>query len=133
MKTLKLGMFPISVGVITNRKQFERERKRYGLPADMFPEQDKDGTLGMCVGLRGYSGGEFVIVIFDSEVLANYPIHNVVGFAVHESVHAYDLAMEYVGEENAGFEGRAYSVQMISEFVVEHVLGDIEKLRVENK
>jgi hypothetical protein len=49
------------------------------------------------------------------------PLTEILGYLVHEAVHIYQFAREYIGERHPGIEFEAYMIQKISERLIEEL------------
>lgn len=110
-----LSVYPVSIGFTSDPTKFYKELERRGLPHVDFIDNDAISTTHAIMG-------EFchvVIIVLDKTCKEFKDLYT--GLMVHEAVHAWQYIKEAIGEDKAGDEIEAYTVQHITEFLIDEL------------
>ena len=108
---------PVYIGMAFDEKEFHRELKKLKLPLKEWPEfipEKKDA----CVH-RLETAGEPDVVILCIRPKSKRPLSVIVGLLVHEAAHIWQYIRESLGEARPSSEFEAYSMQQLSQRLVE--------------
>lgn len=121
-----LFVSPCCIGLCTSKAQFLKELKRLKLNEYAF-EWMSDDCNGKTHFLENKStGGKICIVCIDA-VIRNGSKKSTLkgpalyGLIVHEAVHVWQAIRDDIGEENPSAEFEAYSIQAISQRLMEAI------------
>lgn len=113
MHYLDMGMLPTYVGFAPDETSWNKEMKRLKM-SEEYPKTD-----GRCTVFENSSGKTIVIITINkrSEVTQA----QVAGLVAHEAVHAFDFICKDIGETDPSSEFKAYTIQHITQFVLEKI------------
>lgn len=99
--------YPVHVAFAPSDKAFYNEMKRLDILGAIYPINDK--VKGSVTLFEGAQGGTIIMVSLDKFKERK----DAIGVIVHEAVHVWQFICEAIGEERAGVEVEAYSIQDI--------------------
>ena len=100
------------IHLCTNREEFDLNMATYDMPAREW----LDDQAGACVhNLYHEDTGPFFIVSIRMQQYEHHDNISTACMLVHEAVHVWQLICQHYGEDAAGMENEAYSIQAISD------------------
>lgn len=103
-----LGIFPVNVGFVPNKKAWKAQMKEMGLKGEEYPS-----TAGRCV-IFDHKGTQTILVTIADGGEDEYKPAEVIGLLVHEATHVWRYVKKHIGETEAGEEVEAYAMQRIT-------------------
>ena len=117
IRYFEVGPYPVWFGFTTSEIDFQKELKRLGIDEHVdFVSCGKDATahffehkdqLNIIVTITGHKKRK------KSEII---------GLLVHEAIHVWQGICDYINERNPGNEISAYSIQNISQSMIDEVM-----------
>lgn len=107
---------PVYYGLCLTEKDFHKELKKMKVPEKHRPNFINPGCDGTMHHFVSDQHDECCIVCVRRKRL---PVHQVAGLLVHEAVHVWQYVRRSIGEEEPSAEFEAYSIQTISQFLIE--------------
>ena len=105
---------PVFLALCTNEKEFHKELKRLGVPKEPFIHGTGDATTSKYVSKEGNR-----CVIITIRRHKNKKRSQIDALLVHEAVHVWQWIKELIGEHDPSKEFEAYSIQSISQDLIE--------------
>jgi len=106
---------PIQYGLVTSQKQYEKELKQLKVPKPQWGRFVNEGK-GATVTYLENDAGQICIVGIDVQ---DYSIEQIYAMLVHEAVHIWQEIKRDMGEREPSSEFEAYSIQGISQNLME--------------
>lgn len=107
------GWQPVWFGFCPSRKAWKRQMKRMGLKGEPYPETD-----GRCTTFDR-KGKTVVLITLRDGAENERPASEILGVLIHEAVHVWQEVRACIGEHEPSKEFEAYSVQAISQSLIE--------------
>lgn len=112
---LDSGWQPVDIAFCPSKEAWNRARKRYRIDAE-YPEIA--GYGGRCQLFRNDETHTAIIVVWVSHS-SERDAMEVISTIVHEAVHVWQFICQVIGETDAGMEIEAYSIQRITEMLID--------------
>ena len=103
------------LSLCTTEKDFHKRLKRFGVPAKKYPEFIEGGGSAWTHILTNETTGDRAIIV----TIRNSKDKENIYFLIHEAVHIWQAEIKLIGEENPSDEFMAYSIQNISQRLIE--------------
>jgi hypothetical protein len=120
-----MGAYPVNLGIALSEKEFYAELKALGIPLDTYFVRKDAAThcyiSGKCMPV--------IIIAIDAEANKRTPLSQVFSLICHESVHAWQMLCEHIGETRPGEESSAYNIQWISQFCIDKFQERIQRAK----
>lgn len=113
VKFMRARPYPVSVGVVDNKKAFRKALKEMGVPKNM---RDTDPNGYATTHFFGTPKGTFVVMQFPKDMTKNAEEMCPASVIAHECMHAVQIIFQTVGEDSPSMEAEAYLLDEIVEF-----------------
>lgn len=107
---VRQGWQPTYIGFCPTQGAWAQGVKRYNLQeaGDWLK-----GAPARCHRFKTKEGKCYIIITMEEGVEQRVTLSQIIGLLVHESVHAWQYVLEYMGEDKPGWEIDAFSIQCI--------------------
>lgn len=106
---------PYHISLCTTEKGFHAVLKKLKVPEKDWPEFVTE-DIGACVQIFEYDQHLFAVVNMEK---SKRPVEEIYSTLTHEAVHIFQHIREFIGEQYPSVEFEAYSIQNISQNLME--------------
>lgn len=108
-----LIQLPFYFTLMLREKDYHKELKLLKIPSNVWPDFVSRGANATAHHFE-HNNGKIVIIVCIDGWEKREPIE-IVGLLIHEAVHIWQWFKEHIGEEHPSKEFEAYSIQMLSQ------------------
>lgn len=117
---------PFHYALCTTEKGFKKALKKIKLPREQHPEFVNDGK-DACVWSFWSNGQRICLVTVRQDV--SYTTEQVHSMLTHEAVHLFQHTRDDIGEDRPSIEFEAYSIQQITQNLIESYNRQTKKVK----
>lgn len=116
MKFMDMGPYPIEFGFCTTGAEWHQEMKERQT-SEAFPQD-----TGVITPIPLQADHLLLVATFREDFRKLSGVDQV-GLVFHEALHVWHFIKEHIGEDDAGWEVEAYTVQWIGEWILKQLAG----------
>jgi len=117
MKYFNTGPLPFYFAMAISEKEFDKGCRRLGIEKQIFAT--KDACMHSFENKE--TGGLVCVVCIDAEKAKERSAPQIAALLAHEATHMWQAVCENMGESAPGREIEAYSIQWMTQVMLEHL------------